>query len=218
MRKKYPLADLKLSYPLIMESGVIIALSILIVIAKMEIKELPRGVVTYVKGDETALVLPPTISESQTMLEAPDIPVVPIKLPNDEAIELEPLEMDEYDRTSRLVIPPLPEEVTVEVDYELFKDIEQLPVMIGGEEAFRKSIEYPRMALRSNIEGIVEVEFTVNEYGRVLNPVIVKGIGYGCDKEVLKAILMQRYKPGKKIGQNASFKIKETVQFIILNS
>ncbi len=88
--------------------------------------------------------------------------------------------------------------------------------MIGGEDVFRESIEYPIRARTFGIEGIVEVEFTVNKRGKVLDPVIVRGIGGGCDEAVLKAIKLQRYTPGVKEGELAEFRIKETVQFILL--
>lgn len=218
MLKKYPSADLKLTYPLIIESGTIIALLIFIAVVNVKLPETPPVTVNYVESDETALVLPPSVSETTPTITPPPTPIIPVKIPNDKPIEPPPIEINEFDQTSRLMIPPLPDEIIVEVNYDLLKGIEQLPELIGGEDAFRNSISYPEYARRAGVEGIVEVEFLVDEQGRVHDPVIVRGIGAGCDKAVLNAIKIQRYKPGKKGGKAASFKIKETVQFILLDT
>ncbi len=218
MLRKLPSADLKLCYPLVVEGGIIIALVIMIVATKIQLPEQVPNQSSYVKSDETALILPPSVSETRAVMKPPPVPTVPVNIPNDEPIEPPPIEIMEFNTTDRLMVPPLPGQIFVDVNNDLLKDIEQLPVMIGGEDAFRQSIEYPVIARRMGIQGIVEVEFDVDEHGRVHNPVIVRGIGGGCDKAVLKAIKIQRYKPGKKAGEIATFRIKETVQFILLDA
>ncbi|WP_020404066.1 energy transducer TonB [Gracilimonas tropica] len=218
MSLKNPSADLRLNYPILLETGIIIALLVLIFCMKIDLPTVNTSSVLYVEGDETALVLPPSVVENTSLIKPPPRPQVPVYLPNDTPIEPEPIEIDEFDRISRLMIPPLPDQIIVEPTYDLFKDIEQLPELIGGEQAFQNSIEYPLLARRARVQGIVEVEFTVSETGKVLDPVIIKGLGYGCDKAVLDAIKLQRYRPGKKAGKVSSFRIKETVQFILLNT
>ncbi|WP_290967756.1 energy transducer TonB [Gracilimonas sp.] len=206
-----------MSYPLVIEGGIIIALVLMIVATKIQLPEQGANQISYVKSEETALILPPSVSETRAIKRQPPVPTVPVNIPNDEPIDPPHIEIIEFNTTDRLMVPPLPGQIFVDVNHDLLKDIEQLPVMIGGEDAFRQSIEYPVMARRMRIQGIVEVEFDVDEHGRVHNPVIVRGIGGGCDKAVLKAIKIQRYKPGKKAGRIASFRIKETVQFILLD-
>ena len=217
MLKKCPSADLRISYPLFVEAGIIVALLICILCVKVEIPTNDTPNIEYVKADETALVLPPSVSEVNT-IKPPPKPEVPVYIPNDEPIEPEEIQIPEYDQYTRLEIPPLPQQIFVEPTHELFKDIEKLPEIIGGDQAFEKSIKYPERARLAGIQGIVEVEFTVSETGEVLDAVILKGLGHGCDQAVLKAIQLQRYKPGKKAGKPSSFRIKETVQFILLNT
>lgn len=215
---KSPEADLRLSYPVLFETGLIIALLLMILSLKIDLPEIHTPDILYVEGDETALVLPPSVSENIAAVKPPPRPKIPVYTPNDKPIEPKPLKLPEFDRYSQLMIPPLPQEIVAEPSYDLFKDIEQLPEMIGGEQAFQNSITYPLLARKAGVQGIVEVEFTVTETGKVLSPVIVKGLGYGCDKAVLNAIKLQRYKPGKKAGKTSSFRVKETVQFILLNT
>lgn len=217
MLKKYPNADLKGIYPIAMEAGVILTLIATIVLVKMPLSGSSDGSVLYVEPDESALILPPVVIE-ETYQVIPPKPEVPIVLPNDEAIEPPPIEIMELKKTARLMIPPLPEEIKVQVNYDLLKGIEELPELIGGEEAFHRTIEYPEKARRLGVEGIVEVEFMVDESGKVLDPVIVRSLGAGCDEAVLNAIKLQRYKPGKKGGKITPFKIREFVQFILLDA
>lgn len=68
-----------------------------------------------------------------------------------------------------------------------------------------KNIKYPAAAREKGIEGMVVVAFTVDQYGYVRGAHIGKGIGGGCDEEVLRVIQqMPRWTPGKKDGKNIS--------------
>jgi|AntRauTorcE11897_2_1112592.scaffolds.fasta_scaffold20188_2 protein TonB len=218
MNKKLPSVDLKLSYPLIMEAGIIMTLLLLIAASKISFPETENNRSILIDTEEVALILPPVTSNTEKTVNPPKKPTIPIEIPNDTPIEVPDIELNEFQRVARYMVPPLPQEISVESNLHLFEGIDQPPQMIGGEDAFRNSIEYPIIAQRSGIQGIVEVEFTVNKNGRVSDPVIVKGIGAGCDKAVLKAIKMQRFKPGIKNGELSLFKIKETVQFILLGT
>jgi TonB family protein len=62
----------------------------------------------------------------------------------------------------------------------------------GGRRAFKKYLEdkliYPQQALANNVEGKVTIQFTVETTGQLSNFNIIKGIGYGCDEEVIRLI------------------------------
>lgn len=51
-----------------------------------------------------------------------------------------------------------------------------------------RKMEYPANARERGVEGRVFVEFVVEKNGQVSNERIIKGIGAGCDKEVLRMI------------------------------
>ncbi|HOP48985.1 MAG TPA: energy transducer TonB, partial [Ignavibacteriales bacterium] len=61
-------------------------------------------------------------------------------------------------------------------------DMEELYAFIAN------NIEYPEAAKRLNISGKVKVEFIVDKDGTVKNPVVVNGIGGGCDEEALRIV------------------------------
>jgi protein TonB len=202
------------------EAGIIMALLLMIVATKIHLPEQPNQKIVVVQNEETTLVLPPSISETKEVRQPP-IPMVPVAIPNDAPIAPPPIELYKYNLTARLIIPPLPVKIyEIENKNEIgtLPGTRQYPVMIGGEGALRNSIRYPEYALKQRIEGTVKVEFVVDKDGKVLDPVIISGIGGGCDVAVLRAIKRQKFKPGKIAGENVSFRITEMVEFILLDT
>ena len=58
-------------------------------------------------------------------------------------------------------------------------------------------IKYPKKAIRKNITGVVYAGFVVEKDGQISNVKILRDIGGGCGKEVLRVInAMPKWKPG----------------------
>ena len=69
-----------------------------------------------------------------------------------------------------------------------------------------QNIIYPPVAREIGKEGTVYVSFVVNEMGNVENVKVMRGIGFGCDEEVVRVIgKMPRW---KKVGKNAGHPVK----------
>lgn len=81
------------------------------------------------------------------------------------------------------------------------KDIEFLPstptVMElatpeGGRKVFKqyleKNVKYPEQALKNRVEGKVTIQFTIGTSGQLSDFRVIRGIGYGCDEEVIRLI------------------------------
>jgi periplasmic protein TonB len=89
-----------------------------------------------------------------------------------------------------------------------YNNVEVLPAFPGGQNALDnfvfKNLEYPEDAIDNNVEGIVTVNFAVDEAGKVSNPKIIgKPVGYGLEDAVLKAIsTMPTWTPGVIKGKN----------------
>ncbi|MDR4988730.1 MAG: energy transducer TonB [Bacteroidales bacterium] len=79
-----------------------------------------------------------------------------------------------------------------------------LPHLDGGRELLKKFIRehlrYPALALEKGIEGDVIIKYKVTGKGEVLDPEVVKGLGYGCDEEALRLVGMLRYQSVKNRG------------------
>jgi len=63
---------------------------------------------------------------------------------------------------------------------------------LGGRRAYDKylknSLRYPQQALENQIKGRVTVQFTVHKDGSLNEFSVLKGLGYGCDEEVIRLV------------------------------
>ncbi len=87
---------------------------------------------------------------------------------------------------------------------EVFTVIESMPEPVGGMAAIFENLTYPESARRAGIEGRVIVEFTVDELGNLEDPVVVQGIGGGCDEAAVAAIEAVEWIPGTQRGEPVS--------------
>ncbi len=77
------------------------------------------------------------------------------------------------------------------------------------------SISYPEIARSIGVEGTVYVSFVVSEFGKVEGAKVIRGIGYGCDEEVLKIVnkMPNWLKPGKNGGKPVKVRYNIPVKF-----
>ena len=83
---------------------------------------------------------------------------------------------------------------------------ENQPEFTGGQQSLirflQKNLRYPAEARENNIEGKVVAQFIVDEKGGISDIRIIRGIGAGCDEELVRVIkLMPNWKPGLNNGQ-----------------
>ena len=73
----------------------------------------------------------------------------------------------------------------------------------GGKTALREfiknNLKYPKEAICKKIEGDVLLKFKVNSSGEIMEPIVIKGIGHGCDKEAIRIVKLLKYQ--KKINR-----------------
>lgn len=73
--------------------------------------------------------------------------------------------------------------------------------------------EYPRRALRSGIEGVVVVEFTITKDGKVKDPVIIKSPSDIFNRAVLKVITRWQFNPETENGKPIEVRARQNVKF-----
>ena len=88
----------------------------------------------------------------------------------------------------------------------VYQIAEDMPVFPGGEQAMMKfvaeNINYPQEAKDKEIAGHVFVSFVVEKDGSVDEVKVMRGIGGGCDEEVVRVVkAMPKWKPGKQAGK-----------------
>lgn len=206
---KKPSADISSYYTIYLEIGMIITLLGMITLFKLdfqtEVKELQFEV-----RDEVIAIEEIVQTEQINRPPPPPRPPVPVEVSNDVFVEDIELNLDaELNLDQVLDVPPPPpappkpaaKEVVEEEEPEVFIAVENEPVLIGGLESVQKSIVYPEIARKAGIEGRVFVQFVIDEKGNVLNPVVLRGIGGGCDEAALEAVKKAKFIPGKQRGR-----------------
>ena len=128
--------------------------------------------------------------------------------------------------------PDTYEESVQVVSQDVFKIVEEMPRFPGCEEQeaelarkeqcaqmellnfISSNIRYPEAARDAGIEGTVVVRFVVAANGQVMDPMILRGIGSGCDEEVLRIVgEMPRWVPGRQRGKEVAVQFNLPVRF-----
>ncbi|WP_142453102.1 energy transducer TonB [Gracilimonas mengyeensis] len=215
-KRKSPKADLRRSYTVLLEAGIILALLIMIVVVKVNIEDEPPKAVEL---DEQEVVEMEEVVQTKQVETPPPPPrpPVPVEVPNDEVIEDEVIDLDaELNMNQKMDLPPPPDDEADEEE-DFFVVVEQMPKLKGGMAELQSNVKYPEMARRAGIEGRVTVQFIVNEEGEVENPRVVRGIGGGCDEEALKAVRQAEFEPGMQRGRPVRVQYSLSINFRLDN-
>ena len=131
------------------------------------------------------------------------------------------------DSSLSLVDPPiqlvdgsLADSVTSSDSTDISQLVEEMPEFPGGDAArfkyLRDNIQYPREARESGKQGTVYVTFVVERNGSISDIKILRGIGGGCDEEVIRLISwMPRWKPGRQRGKPVRVQFNMPIKFTL---
>ena len=215
--RKTEQADIRKRYPLYVEIGMVATLALLIVAFRLDLRPDDSFDVAM---QEQEVVQMEEIQQTQQVEKPPPPPrpPVPVEVPNDEILQDEELDLDaSLDLDAPLVDlpppPPPPPREEPEPEPEIFVIVEQMPELIGGLGELQKKINYPEIAKKAGVEGRVIVQFVVNEQGAVTDPIVVRGIGAGCDEEAIRAVQQARFTPGKQRGKPVRVKMSLPITF-----
>jgi protein TonB len=204
LNHKNPKYDIKLYYSIYFETGLIVSLLTMIALFNMDL-EIKEQSIDLKERSEIISIEEIVQTEQINKPPPPPRPPVPIEVPNDVIVEEIDLNMDaSLDVKDALEIPKAPPKNSSKVEEEvpeIFIAVEQMPELIGGLEAVQRNIIYPEIAKKAGIEGKVYVQFIIDEKGNVTNPVVLKGIGGGCDEAALEAVKKAKFRPGKQRGR-----------------
>ena len=168
-----------------------------------------------VKKDEYISAVPPQQKkpdEKATQLNKVD--EAPIEEP--EMMETPPEAVDETKEQVDEEPPINPDED----DEEKMKIVEELPKYPGGMVEFMKwltkTLQYPKAALKQNVQGKVIISFIVNEDGSLSNIKVEKGAHRWLDSEALRvARMMPAWEPGIENGKPCRSKVAIPIVFEI---
>ena len=199
---KNPDVDLKLKYKKVLESSLIVALMILAIgfysFKQFEnISQLPESPDIQIEVIE----IPPT--EQISKPPPPSRPSIPVEADDDELLDDVTIEDTEiiFEAPEDAPPPPPPEEDEV---FEFFA-VSEKPVMLQ-----QATPDYPDLARKAQIEGIVVVTVTIGKTGLVENAVIFKSIPM-LDESALEAAKKCKFKPAKQ--RDKFVRVKMNVPF-----
>lgn len=121
-------------------------------------------------------------------------------------------------KKSTSVEPVQDEEREVPAGEKVFLVVEEPPTYPGGidkiSEFINQNLQYPKGAVKENIEGSVFISFIVEETGTISEANIIKGINKECDQEALRVVkLMDKWNPGMQSGKAVRVKFILPVKF-----
>lgn len=217
-KRKNPEKDLRNKSGLFFQVGLLSAMLLTVCAFEYKVKEVANPVILpkSIVYDEAI----PPITEIKPPPPPPK-PVVhnPVEAdPDEPEIELPEIIIDP------VMIPEVPEitleEIPEEKAPETFEIVEDMPEPVGGYEAFykfvSKNLKYPAKAKRIGIDGTVFLRFVVNENGDMVDLEVMKGIGAGCDEEVLRIFKdPPKWHAGKQRGQPVRVKQVIPVKFVL---
>lgn len=71
------------------------------------------------------------------------------------------------------------------------------PYYEGGMSAMKlfikQHLSYPEAAKAKKIEGTVNIRYTINYKGKVIDTKIISGIGYGCNEEAIRLVKLLEF-------------------------
>jgi len=206
-RKKNPGADLRKYYIINLETGFIITLVILNILFRMRFNPTSEIVITTVEQEVISME---EIMRTEQVHRPPPPPRPPSPrvVPDEEIVEDVFFDLNtDFDLDMVLEIPapppslPATEESDDADEHEIFTIVEEMPVLLGGAMVIYEYLHYPEIARRAGVEGRVIVQFIIDQEGNVVDPIVVRGIGGGCDEAALEAVTHLKFSPGRQRGR-----------------
>jgi len=98
--------------------------------------------------------------------------------------------------------------------------IDQGPMRVGGDVQAPTKItnvqpEYPELARRARLGGIVILEATIDREGNVIDVGVLRGLGLGLDDAAIAAVSQWKYTPTFYNGRPVEILLTVTVQFTL---
>lgn len=213
--RKKPEADLRRTYTINMQIGIIIVLLVLIAVFKINLN-LNRDL-NFQEQPQRIVQLEDIIQTSQfTTPPPPPRPRLPEEVPNDEILEDDFFDFDFDDNQMSALPPPPPPAANEEVDeYQIFEVVEDEPYPIGGLDAIYNNLRYPEIARRAGIEGVVVIQFVVDENGNISEFNVLRDIGGGAANAAIEAIQQTEWAPGRQRGRAVPVRFQIPVRFML---
>ena len=212
--RQNPEVSLKLRYPLILRVGLVFTLLGMILLFALIPKPGEGERIQKEIRIEIETIDIPVIEQQMEAAKPPSRPSIPIEVENDDLLDDVTIDMNtdisSYEAWD--APPPPPEED--DGPRVRFIPYDEAPDPIGGFAAIQRNVVYPEIAQEAGIEGTVVVQAFVNEFGKVTECIILKGVpNTGLDEAAIAAIKKTRFRPAKQRDRNVGVYISIPVIF-----
>ena len=213
--RQNPEVSLKLKYPLILRVSLVFTLILMIVM----FSSVPRSgggerTQTEIRIEIETIDIP-VIEQQIEAAKPPSRPSIPIEVEDDDLLDDVTIEMSsDISSYEAWDAPPPPPEEDNGGPRVRFIPYDEAPEPIGGFAAIQRNVVYPEIAQEAGIEGTVVIQAFVNEFGKVTDCVVLKGVpNTGLDEAAIDAIKKTRFKPAKQRDRNVGVYISIPVIF-----
>jgi len=212
--RQNPEVSLKLRYPLILRVGLVFTLLGMILLFALIPKPGEGERIQKEIRIEIETIDIPVIEQQMEAAKPPSRPSIPIEVENDDLLDDVTIDMNtdisSYEAWD--APPPPPEED--DGPRVRFIPYDEAPEPIGGFPAIQRNVVYPEIAQEAGIEGTVVIQAFVNEFGKVTECIILKGVpNTGLDEAAIAAIKKTRFRPAKQRDRNVGVYISIPVIF-----
>jgi len=132
-----------------------------------------------------------TISNNDTLIEKEKSPIISKKQPNKMTVQKpKRLKKQQTKNQSQAKKPKEKSTKNVVIENLENKFIDAQPI-VGFDSLynyFKETLKYPLPHPADTIEGSVEIQFSVNRKGTIVNPTVIKSMGELFDKEAIRVI------------------------------
>jgi TonB family protein len=109
-------------------------------------------------------------------------------------------------------------EMRLQTDDGVYTVVQEQPEYTGGYdkmvEYLQENLRYPTAAAEKKLEGVVYVQFVIDETGKVLDPNAIRGIEKSVDEEAIRVVSgMPNWIPGRQDGKNVKVRFVLPVRF-----
>lgn len=216
MESRLPNKHTEEGYRTTLMIGYLITLVALIFLVRADIaQETPESFDLAVQ--ETITMEDIVQTEQIKKLPPPPKPPVPVEVPNETILEDVSLDLDaSLDLSEPMDLPPPPppvEEEPEEDEFEIFVVVEQMPEIIGGMDALYREIDYPEIARKAGIEGLVVLRTTIGPDGKPTDIEVIRSAGALLDKAATDGLLSITFRPGYQRGKAVTVRMNVPIRF-----
>lgn len=211
--KRNPEADVKMKYPMVLESSLIASILLVTILIRWLSFE---GSSTDLEKVEIKVDLL-DIARTQQIKRPPppSRPAVPIESEDEDLLEDETIDDTEIDLEDLPPPPPPPpkrEESSGES--EIFIAYDEEPQLIGGYKFIQENLKYPEIARKAGIEGTVLLQIVIDEVGGVSDAKVLKEDGnVGFGQSAIDVVMKSKWKPAKQRDKPVKVRITIPIRF-----